>query len=516
MYNLAADQLARKLKTMASKRANADLGMVPRPVGMFADDMALQAIADRGLDVLVAAVGAWCDAAGMQIAWGKCAALGADRPIVGPNGEEIAVKASTTYLGVPFRVTETERGVDWAAYYDALVPRARRHLRYMKTLAQTWHPGHRLALVRTYLRPVTEYMAGLFFWSSLKGLADDTGRTTKQLAGFSKRGTLPNLLLEDSRYAAQWKALDELAKEWLQFVVASQRAGPSVASMTAIERPTVRYQDLGVLQWNALAQFKENEAPGLPAAMRAMGMTHWAKEKPASPPEWKRKLLLERRRRLQNDMGDCASRIEHEARTQTGLDRVFTLKDAGLCTSLIRWRQGTWGYKRYTLCVCGAPFDLRHFKACQSVQPPPSAFGIERHLKAKKIPEARLKDVLDKWEQQLSAVPNQAADDSQYRASSKRKRSSNISSNMTAPKKRKKAKQPGSRRVTRSLTSALDAEMHIEQQSSTPVAGPPPSFSPPPLEAVTSDEFDTASEASVSDKNEFIDVNSFSDVDDFG
>lgn len=511
LYNLAVDQLARNLQRAARDRANASLGMVPRPVGLFADDMTLQATEDEGLDLLVSTVSSWCASSGMKIAWNKCAALGTDRPIVGPMGEEIAVKESTTYLGVPFHVTERGRGVDWAAYYNEVTPRAQRQLRHMMALASTWHPGHRLALVRTYLRPVCEYMAGLFFWTCVKEL----GLSAKQLAARISRGTLGKLLLDKSRFAPQWKALEEVWSTWLQFVVGSKRAGPGVASMTALERPTVRFMELGVLQWNLLAQQKH--CPWLPGALRKLGIAHWAKSKPGPPTEWKRKLHTARRDRLLNAMGDCAGRIESEARTKTGMDRVFTVKDKTLCTSLIRWRQGTWGYKRYTLCVCGAAFNLSHFKGCSQVSPPPSAFGLERHLKADVIPEARLKEVLASWEQQLAETPDQRADESQFRPSQKQKRASKRQGGKSKRKTRKICTRSATRAVTRSLDETHVGEEEEEEleerHNNITLAGPQP---PSALSQESlMDEFDTASEA-YSDIYPRNDVQLGPDTQDFG
>ena len=413
LYNVAANELVR----LVQRRNRALPHSLPRPIGMYADDTTLQARTDDNLEGLVDALLEWCNEAGMKIAWQKCAALGCDRDIQAADGNVIPVSESARYLGLPFRVDHRVRGVDWSQYYNSLIPRITRQTNFVRAVASSWHPGHRLTVVRTFLRPVIEYMGGLFFWTTLL----DTGITRAARCRRATFGTWSTLFQKkENRYGDAWRELDAIWKTWMTFVLGTRQARPSAASMTGIEPPSLRFVELGLLLWAQLRNIPA--APGLEGALRTLRIAHWERPAEVNVTEIKNSIRRKRVGRLETRYGMCAAKITAPQRTASGVDRVFHVLDKALCTALLRWREARWGYKRFTRCVCGADFHFAHFRSCDKVEPTVTAAGVERYLSESNIPERNLASLFTQWETQLEAVPGQAPDTSQHQPSSKKEK----------------------------------------------------------------------------------------------
>lgn len=171
--------------------------------------------------------------------------------------------------------------------------------------------------------------------------------------------------------------------------------------------------------WNQLRGI--TSVPGLPTALNRIGIKFWGTEPPGSSAAWKERLRKERIARLQKIYGPCAERVTVDARSSSGVDRVFSVRCADLCMSLLRWRQGKWGFKRFMLCVCGVAYNFGHFRSCEQVDPRVSAVGLERLLTATHLNERYIRQLLTIWEAQLAATEGQTADESQLRPSTKKR-----------------------------------------------------------------------------------------------
>ena len=415
LYNVAANEMVRMVRRTAASDARAqNKRAVQRPIGLFADDTSLQARTDDDVERLVATVFEWCAAADMKIAWNKCSALGTDRDIEGPDGNVIRVEEQARYLGVDFKVDAAGRGIDWGAFYDRKLPRATRMTHYVSSIASSWHPRDRLTLIRTFVRPIVEYMAGLFFWIALEAAALSRKRLLNRVAA----NTVADALQRSAEYGPYWAGLQAIWTLWMRFIMGSRTAPPSAPGLTGIEEPATRFTELGVLLWNQLRGI--TSVPGLPTALNRIGIKFWGTEPPGSHAAWKERLRKERIARLQKIYGPCAERVTADARSASGVDRVFSVRCADLCMSLLRWRQGKWGFKRFMLCVCGAAYNFGHFRSCARVIPSVTAVGVERLFTGAHLDEPYMKRILQGWEDQLAATEGQTADESQLRPSTKK------------------------------------------------------------------------------------------------
>lgn len=123
-------------------------------------------------------------------------------------------------------------------------------------------------------------------------------------------------------------------------------------------------------------------------------------------------LRAQRIARLSRQYGKYAQKVGAKARTRGGMDRIFTVRSPQLCRALIRWRHGSWGHVRYMLCACGGDYSFGHFQGCQNLQPKVAHRPIEPLLEARRIDERSLTALLEGWDAQLAAAPNQRADTS--------------------------------------------------------------------------------------------------------
>lgn len=145
-------------------------------------------------------------------------ALGTDSDLLGLGEIDnlIRVEERTRYLGVDLWIDATGRGVDWEYYFRHKLQGAWIVFRSLCRLAKSWHPGRRLALVRSFLCSRLEYMTGLFFWIAATD-ANLSSRTSRKsivaIAGHLKKC---------AKWATVWKAFDQ---EWQQW--SSSRAGVS-------------------------------------------------------------------------------------------------------------------------------------------------------------------------------------------------------------------------------------------------------------------------------------------------
>ena len=286
---------------------------------------------------------------------------------------------------------------------------------YVSSIASSWHPGDRLALIRTFVRPIVEYMAGLFFWIALEAAALSRRRLLNRVAA----NTVADALQRSTEFGPFWTGLQTIWVLWMRFIMGSRSAPPSAPGLTGIEEPAIRFTELGVLLWNQLRGI--TSVPGLPTALNRIGIKFWGTEPPGSSAAWKERLRKERIARLQKIYGPCAERVTVDARSSSGVDRVFSVRCADLCMSLLRWRQGKWGFKRFMLCVCGVAYNFGHFRSCEQVDPRVSAVGLERLLTATHLNERYIRQLLTIWEAQLAATEGQTADESQLRPSTKKR-----------------------------------------------------------------------------------------------
>lgn len=415
LYNLAADKLVRMVHDHNTTMAN----RVPRPIGLFADDTSLQALTDDNLERLVAVVHTWCGLADMKIAWQKCVALGTDRDLSGPDENTvIRVEERARYLGVDLQVSLEGRGVDWERYYDRLIKKA--HLTFLDLcrLAPKWHPGRRLALVRSFLRSKLEYMAGLFFWIAAadefelgtprerRAVPPRPSVRRKNLVGLSDR------LRRNEKWGAIWRRLDAEWAKWSAFILSGnkERVKKCDPGIHGLEKLSCRFAELGLLMRRQLNSM--NDVPGLTDAIQTLRMKEWGNLNRHETTALPTLLKQERVARLSQSYGQLMRRVLPAARTPAGADKIFFVSSPDLCLSLIRWRQGVWGFGRFTLCVCGAHFTFYHFKKCAAVQLRVSDNRIEPLIEARKIDETAIATRFEAWEAELTAVAGQRRDTS--------------------------------------------------------------------------------------------------------
>lgn len=407
LYNLAADKLVEMVEAKnATFPVTEALPYVPRPIGLFADDSSVQAMSDERLILLINVVVQWCALADMKLSWPKCVALGTDSNLLGLGEADslIRVEERARYLGVDFRIDAKGRGVDWEFYFRHKLQGARIVFRSLCRLAKSWHPGRRLALVRSFLCSRLEYMAGLFFWIAATDANLSPRTSRKSVIAIARH------LRADKTWAPVWKDLDQEWGRWSKFILGGSFVGGGhsrAPTVHGIEPPSRRFVELGVLLRKQLLTLKK-KMPIMQGTTEALGMHRWGKLKRMEE-RGPLNALLKREKvvRLIAGYGELGKRISVEARSPSGTDRIFQVKCPALCTALIKWRQGTWGFRRYTKCVCGREYYFGHWLKCASVSPKVREREIEGLLEAPSIPEAVIRGKLERWEIQLADTPGQ-------------------------------------------------------------------------------------------------------------
>ena len=400
LYNLAADELIKDVQALPVPDEERETAPGLRPIGMFADDGTLQATTDTHLERQLTTVHAWTQKAGMRVSWRKCAALGTDRPLRIPEEGmgTLATAEGADYLGLPLCIDDRVRGIDWKTYYDRKIAATRRLLNYVNSVTATWHPRAKLELVRTLVRPRLEYMAGLFFWA--------TALTSPPIR--AKRSTtvtqIAPALREGVTYGPVWKALDAISDDMSRFALGlrTNQDWKLASSMLGLERPSIRFQELGHLAKQHLLRMKG--VPAMNDAMQRLGMLHWKARPRLSIPMLQTELRKAKLSRLQNHYGKRGKLITDKARTPGGTDHALSLKSAQTTRAMIAWRRDVWGYGRYERCVCGAPYHYHHFVKCPSIVPPVSAALLDQKLEQVPLQEYRIAALFLLWDTQLEAA----------------------------------------------------------------------------------------------------------------
>ena len=413
LYNLAADKLVEMVEQKnATFEITENYPKICRPIGLYADDASLQAVSDERLEMLVEVVEQWCTMSDMQISYGKCAALGTDSALSVSAGNTIEPVDRAQYLGVIFHVGEQGRGLDWASYFQQRLRGTQMVFRALCRLAKSWHPGRRLALVRSFIVPRTEYMAGVFFWCLLATATSPSTPNRKKIC------LLAAALKKHVKWGKVLKILDEEWTKWSAFILGGgglpglKWRAPAIHGL---ETPSCRFVELGILLRKHLEPLK-GKIPGLNDAMTGLSMDKWGKLKRKEKEQLKTNMKKDKVIRLSTSYGPLGKRITSSARSPFGVDKVFQVSCARLCTSLIRWRQGTWGFRRFTVCVCGRPYYFGHWKKCEAVVPRVMENEIENMLASRERDENALNEKLERWEQQLAAAPGQAEERSRFTA----------------------------------------------------------------------------------------------------
>ncbi|RYF12434.1 MAG: hypothetical protein EOO77_17420, partial [Oxalobacteraceae bacterium] len=336
------------------ERLNAGADVAKFLARFFADDGALrvgdQAEGQRLMDI----AREWADEKEMRFGWKKCAVV-APTPItinLYPDTPPLLQPDSYTYLGVP----ERHDGLDLHAYLVNVLDRMESSLRGMRASGGSWPPAMRLAIYRSFCRPIGDYAAGFVYnW----------------LQAYPLLSTLE-----------VFKRLQRLHESAVSWICGVNKANAAAEAMTGLLAPLPRLEHLSL----SLRLHLENANAANPVRSVLFSRTPSSSpiimgirsspirqrlidynielaldgDDPVSGSTYARQLRRTALAQHPNGvLARCIGAGPH--RTSALVDRVLTAPEPYSRRLAIDWRANRFGMKRRgTRCVCGEPWNRRH------------------------------------------------------------------------------------------------------------------------------------------------------------